>query len=78
MRPGRDRGAPRGRGSEANGGDRLPRVVIFEAAGSTHVEVLELPPSVAPGGCFDHCGTTWQVTGTRTRQRVFIVRPASA
>jgi hypothetical protein len=53
-------------------------VVIFEDLGSTHVEVLELPPSVAPGACFDHCGTTWRVTGTRTSRRVFIARPASA
>jgi len=53
-------------------------VVIFEDVSSTHVEVLDLPHTVAPGTCFDHSGTTWCVTGTRTRQRVFIARPASA
>lgn len=78
MRPGRNRGVPGGRASEADGGDRQPRVVIFEDVSSTHVEVLDLPHTVAPGTCFDHSGTTWCVTGTRTRQRVFIARPASA
>jgi len=78
MRPGRDRGRSEGRASEANGGDRQPRVVIFEDVTSTHVEVLNLPHTVAPGACFDHCGTTWRVTGTRTSRRVFIARPASA
>ncbi len=78
MRPGRDHGIPGGRASEANGSGRQPRVVIFEDLSSTHVEVLDLPQTVAPGTCFDHCGTTWRVTGTRTRQRVFIARPASA
>ena len=52
-------------------------MVIFEAGSSTQVEVLELPGSVAPGARFSHSGTTWRITGTRTRERVFIARPDS-
>jgi hypothetical protein len=48
---------------------------MFEDRSSTRIEVLELPASVAPGGSFQHGGTTWRVTGTRTRQRVLIARP---
>ena len=75
MRPGRERGQPRGRASDDGVSGSQPRVVIFEDRSSTRVEVLELPASVTPGGSFHHGGTTWRVTGTRTRQRVLIAQP---
>jgi hypothetical protein len=49
--------------------------VILEADERTHVEVVDLPNGVAPGSRFDHSGTTWCVTGTRTHERVLIARP---
>lgn len=55
-----------------------PRVVIFECDGEPRVEILELPESATLGAHFCHCGTRWQIMGTRTRDRVFIARPLQA
>jgi hypothetical protein len=49
--------------------------VILEAEEQAHVEILDLPTSASTGTVFDHSGTTWRVTGTRTNHRVFIARP---
>ena len=58
-------------------GEERPRVVIFESNGEPTVEILELPESATLGDIFRHCGTEWQVTATRTGDRVLIARPTS-
>jgi hypothetical protein len=75
MRPDRGAGDPRVGRSESDSSRPLPRVVILEADERAHVEVVDLPNGVAPGSRFDHSGTTWCVTGTRTHERVLIARP---
>lgn len=55
-----------------------PRVVIFDGDGDPRVEILELPESATLGAHFCHCGTEWQVMGTRTGDRVLIARPLQA
>jgi hypothetical protein len=52
--------------------------VIFDAEGEPRVEILELPETAGPGDLFCHSGTTWQVTSTRTGNRVLIARPLRA
>lgn len=75
MRPDRGaRGLRVGR-SESDSSRPLPRVVILEADEQAHVEIVDLPNGVATGSRFDHSGTTWCVTGTRTHERVLIARP---
>ncbi|MGD9253594.1 MAG: hypothetical protein PVG92_06640 [Holophagae bacterium] len=71
-----DRGSGRDATHEAH--EQRPRVVIFEGAGGPEVEVLELPGSADLGASFCHRGTRWQVTATRTGDRVLIARPAEA
>lgn len=75
MRPERGAGGSRVGRSDKGSLRRLPRVVILEADERAHVEVVDLPNGVAPGSRFDHSGTTWCVTGTRTHERVLIARP---
>jgi hypothetical protein len=64
------------------GGERYspkrPRVVIFDGDGEPRVEVLILLDASEPGDCFCHSGTRWQVTATRTGDRVLIARPIEA
>jgi hypothetical protein len=55
-----------------------PRVVIFNRESGSKVEIIELPESASLGDLFCHSGTRWQVTATRTGDRVLIVRPAEA
>jgi len=55
-----------------------PRVVIFELESGPSVEILELPESATLGDSFCHSGTEWQVTATRTGDRVLIARPVTA
>ena len=55
-----------------------PRVVIFDAGGEPTVEIIELPEKALCGDVFCHSGTRWQVTATRTGNRVLIVQPAEA
>jgi hypothetical protein len=55
-----------------------PRVVILDDGGEARVEVIELPERSRPGDVFCHCGTRWQVTATRTGERVLIARPLRA
>jgi hypothetical protein len=62
----------------APGGEERPRVVIFDGEGEPRVEILELPEAAGPGDLFCHCGTQWQVTETRTGDRVLIARPFRA
>jgi hypothetical protein len=52
--------------------------VIFDGQGEPRVEILELPETAGPGDLFCHCGTQWQVTATRTGDRVLIARPFRA
>ena len=54
-----------------------PRVVIFELDNGPRVEILDLPESATLGDSFCHSGTEWQVTATRTGERVLIARPIS-
>lgn len=68
--------APNGTAEGAHHG--RPRVVIFDGEGEPRVEILELPESATLGAHFCHCGTTWQVMGTRTGDRVLIARPLEA
>jgi hypothetical protein len=77
----RDETAPRMRSERRDGvevGAESPRVVIFEDDGEPRVEVLVLPEQARPGDLFCHCGTRWQVTATRTGDRVLIARPFRA
>ena len=55
-----------------------PRVVILDGGGEPRVEVLDLPGVATPGDLFCHSGTRWQVTATRTGDRVLIARPLEA
>jgi hypothetical protein len=55
-----------------------PRVVILSKKDGSKVEILELPESASLGDLFCHCGTQWQVTATRTGDRVLIARPVEA
>lgn len=55
-----------------------PRVVIFDDGGEPTVEIIELPEEAFPGDVFCHSGTRWQVTATRTGDRVLIARPIEA
>jgi hypothetical protein len=55
-----------------------PRVVILEADDGPRVEIVELSERIGPGDLFCHCGTRWQVTATRTGERVLIARPLQA
>jgi hypothetical protein len=52
--------------------------VILEDDGEPRVEVLVLPEPAGPGDLFCHSGTRWQVTATRTGDRVLIARPFRA
>ena len=52
-----------------------PRVVIFDLAGSTQVEVLDLPENANLGHRICHRGRDWLVTGIRTGARVLIAEP---
>ena len=69
-------------GSNAHDADaqglECPRVVIFEGDGGPRVEVVELTEDAGPGALFCHSGTRWQVTATRTGNRVLIARPFQA
>lgn len=55
-----------------------PRVVIFDDGEEPTVEIIELLEAAFPGDVFCHSGTRWQVTATRTGNRVLIVRPLEA
>lgn len=66
------------RSTAAPEGPECPRVVIFDGAGEPRVEVVDLPDVSGPGDRFCHSGTKWQVTATRTGDRVLIARPAEA
>jgi len=66
------------RSTKAPGGPECPRVVIFDCEGEPRVEVLDLPDVAAPGDLFCHSGTRWQVTATRTGDRVLIAQPFRA
>ncbi len=55
-----------------------PRVVILNKEDGSKVEILELPESASLGDLFCHSGTKWQVTATRTGNRVLIARPVEA
>ena len=55
-----------------------PRVVIFNQEGGSTVEIIDLPESASLGDLFCHSGTRWQVTATRTGDRVLIAKPAEA
>lgn len=66
------------RATAGQDGAMCPRVVIFDGGGDPRVEIVDLPDVVGPGDLFCHSGTKWQVTATRTGDRVFIVRPAEA
>ena len=55
-----------------------PRVVILSKKDGSKVEILELPESASLGDLFCHSGTKWQVTATRTGNRVLIARPVEA
>jgi hypothetical protein len=58
--------------------DERPRVVIFDDGGEPTVEIIDLLEAAFPGDVFCHCGTRWQVTATRTGNRVLIARPVEA
>jgi hypothetical protein len=68
--------------SRGDGGDApprsRPRVVLFTAAGSAHVEVLELPEETGPGHRICHDGRIWTITGSRTGTRVLIAEPEAS
>ena len=68
----------RSRSTAAPGGPESPRVVIFDGEGEPRVEIIDLPDVAAPGDFFCHSGTRWQVTATRTGDRVLIARPIEA
>jgi hypothetical protein len=55
-----------------------PRVVILSEKDGSKVEILELPETASLGDLFCHSGTKWQVTATRTGDRVLIARPVEA
>jgi hypothetical protein len=55
-----------------------PRVVIFEGAPEPLVKVVELPEPMPRGSRFCHSGIRWEVTATRTGERVLIARPAQS
>jgi hypothetical protein len=76
MKRAEDRGSGREAMREAH--EQRPRVVIFEGTGGPEIEVLQLPDSADLGASFCHRGTRWQVTATRTGDRVLIARPAEA
>lgn len=65
-------------GTAAGAHHGRPRVVIFDGDGEPRVEILELPESATLGAHFCHCGTEWQIEGTRTGDRVLIARPLQA
>jgi hypothetical protein len=70
---------PRAAGRQADGESLgSPRVVILEAEDGPRVEIVELSERIGPGDLFCHCGTRWQVTATRTGERVLIARPLRA
>lgn len=70
---------PRTAGRKADGESLgSPRVVILEAEDGPRVEIVELSERIGPGDLFCHCGTHWQVTATRTGERVLIARPLRA
>jgi len=52
-----------------------PRVVIFQASGTAHVEVVQLPEDTCPGHRICHGGRDWLITGSRTGSRVLIAEP---
>ena len=66
---------PDSRGGSRRRLRRRPRVVIFDTAGSAHVEVLDLPEDASPGHLICHGGTDWRITGSRTGARVLIAEP---
>jgi len=68
----------RSRSTTTGAGGERPRVVIFDGEGEPRVEILDLPEVAGPGDLFCHSGTRWQVTATRTANRVFIARPFRA
>ncbi len=55
-----------------------PRVVILNEKDGSKVEILDLPESASLGDLFCHSGIKWQVTATRTGDRVLIARPVEA
>ena len=59
-------------------GSQRPRVVILDGEGEPRVEILDLPDVAEPGDLFCHSGTRWEVTATRTGDRVLIARPFEA
>ena len=71
-------GSPSADESASRSWQEQPRVVILDDDGEARVEVLELPERSRPGDVFCHCGTRWQVTATRTGDRVLIARPLRA
>ncbi|MDX2438833.1 MAG: hypothetical protein QNL88_17500 [Acidobacteriota bacterium] len=74
----RDDFVRRSRSTAAPEGPECPRVVIFDGEGEPRVEIVDLPDVAAPGDFFCHCGTRWQVTATRTGDRVLIAQPIEA
>ena len=66
------------RSTAAPAGPERPRVVIFDGAGAPRIEVVDLPDVAGPGDLFCHSGTRWQVTATRTGDRVFFAKPIEA
>ncbi len=68
----------RPRSAAAPEGPERPRVVIFDGEGEPRVEVVDLPDVEGPGDHFCHSGTRWQVTATRTGDRVLIAQPFRA
>jgi len=66
------------RSTAALEGPERPRVVIFDGEGEPRVEIIDLPDVARPGDFFCHSGTRWQVTATRTGDRVLIARPIEA
>lgn len=75
MMPQRGSGGPRHHGPGRGEARRRPRVVILEDTTGAQVEILQLPASTTTGACFEHHGIRWRVTGTRTREMVFIATP---
>jgi hypothetical protein len=73
-----DRQSQSTRSTAAPGREDRPRVVIFDGEGEPRVEILELPEAAGPGDLICHWGTQWQVTATRTGDRVLIARPFQA
>jgi hypothetical protein len=52
--------------------------VILEADGGPRVVIVEMSEAARPGDLFCHLGSRWQVTATRTGNRVLIAKPFRA